>query len=181
MHFSKCSSSIPLILRRKLWKVPQPLQNHCPSRLQVLYSSASRQHVHSPPGLSCIYAWAWNSQLHANWVQAPLPPVKINGEPEYEISEVLDLKIDWHHGPYNLFYLVQWSGYEGTCHDPNSTDQGVSHIWKCFQQNPRNCSQIKPHLTWMHAMVSQGNHDECSITTPILTHRIMFHGDEIIT
>ena len=49
-----------------------------------------------------------------NRVQAPLPPVEINVEPEYEISEVLDSKIDRRHRPCNLLYLVRWSGYEGT-------------------------------------------------------------------
>ena len=49
-----------------------------------------------------------------NQVQAPLPPVKIDGEPEYEISKILDSKINWCQRPCNLLYLVQWSGYEGT-------------------------------------------------------------------
>ena len=38
----------------------------------------------------------------------------IDGEPEYEISEILDTKIDRRRQPCNLLYLVHWSGYEGT-------------------------------------------------------------------
>jgi len=29
-----------------------------------------------------------------NCIQPPLPPVEVNGEPEYEISEILDSKLD---------------------------------------------------------------------------------------
>jgi hypothetical protein len=42
------------------------------------------------------------------------PPVEIDGEPEYEISEILNSKIDKHHRPCNVLYLVRWAGYKGT-------------------------------------------------------------------
>ena len=41
------------------------------------------------------------------------PPIIIDNELEYEISEILDLKIDKRHC-CKLLYLVQWAGYEGT-------------------------------------------------------------------
>ena len=46
--------------------------------------------------------------------QPPPPPVEIDGEVEYEISEVLDSKVDKRRRPCNLLYLVKWTGYEGT-------------------------------------------------------------------
>ena len=47
-------------------------------------------------------------------IQPPPPPVFIDGEPEYEILEILDSKLDnWRH-VCKLLYLVKWSGYEGT-------------------------------------------------------------------
>jgi hypothetical protein len=49
-----------------------------------------------------------------NRIQSPPPPVDIDGEPEYEISEILDSKLDRHRRQCQLLYLVQWSGYEGT-------------------------------------------------------------------
>ena len=49
-----------------------------------------------------------------NHVQPPPPPVEIEGEPEYEIAEILDSKIDRCHRNCNLLYLVCWLGYEGT-------------------------------------------------------------------
>ena len=49
-----------------------------------------------------------------NHVQPPPPPVEIEGEPEYEIAEILDSKIDWRHRNCKLLYLVHWLGYEGT-------------------------------------------------------------------
>jgi hypothetical protein len=47
-------------------------------------------------------------------VEPPPPPVIINGESEFVISEVLDLKIDNQCRACKLLYLVKWAGYEGT-------------------------------------------------------------------
>ncbi|CDO76909.1 hypothetical protein BN946_scf184594.g16 [Trametes cinnabarina] len=47
-------------------------------------------------------------------VQPPPPPVLIDGEPEYEIAEILDSKIDQRRRSCQLLYLVRWAGYEGT-------------------------------------------------------------------
>ena len=56
--------------------------------------------------------------MHGNIIpehtQSLPPPVKIDGEPEYEISEILDSKIDKHWKHCNIIYLVCWTGYEGT-------------------------------------------------------------------
>jgi Chromo (CHRromatin Organisation MOdifier) domain len=48
-----------------------------------------------------------------NRIQPFPPPVIIDEEPEYKISEILDSKLDkrWE---CKLLYLVRWSGYEGT-------------------------------------------------------------------
>jgi Chromo (CHRromatin Organisation MOdifier) domain len=48
-----------------------------------------------------------------NYIQPPPPPVIIDEEPEYEISKILDSKLDKRRA-CKLLYLVQWSGYEGT-------------------------------------------------------------------
>ena len=47
-------------------------------------------------------------------VQPPLPPVFVDSEPEYEIAEVLDSKMDNRHSKCKLLYLVCWTGYAGT-------------------------------------------------------------------
>jgi hypothetical protein len=49
-----------------------------------------------------------------NRIQPPPPPVEIDREPKYEISEILNLKIDKCCRPCNVLYLVQWAGYKGT-------------------------------------------------------------------
>src|SRR3979490_1811973 len=49
-----------------------------------------------------------------NHTQPPLPPVIIDGEPEFGVTEVLDYKIDNRCKACKLLYLVQWAGYEGT-------------------------------------------------------------------
>ena len=46
--------------------------------------------------------------------QPPLPQVLIDGKPEYEISEILDSKLDNQCHICKLLYLVRWFGYEGT-------------------------------------------------------------------
>ncbi|KAG6330434.1 hypothetical protein ID866_8654 [Astraeus odoratus] len=49
-----------------------------------------------------------------NCIQLPPPPVEVDGEPKYKISEILDSKVDqcWKH--CKLLYLVHWMGYEAT-------------------------------------------------------------------
>jgi hypothetical protein len=49
-----------------------------------------------------------------NRVQPPPPSVEVDGEPEYEVSEILDSKIDRRRRHCQLLYLVRWAGYEGT-------------------------------------------------------------------
>jgi Chromo (CHRromatin Organisation MOdifier) domain len=48
-----------------------------------------------------------------NRIQPPPPPDIIDEEHEYEISEILDSKLDKRRA-CKLLYLVRWSGYEGT-------------------------------------------------------------------
>ena len=38
----------------------------------------------------------------------------VNDKPEFEISEILDTKINNHRRACKLLYLVHWTGYEGT-------------------------------------------------------------------
>ena len=49
-----------------------------------------------------------------NRVQPPPPPIMVDDEPKFEISEILDTKIDNRHRTCKLLYLVRWTGYEGT-------------------------------------------------------------------
>ena len=49
-----------------------------------------------------------------NRVQPPTPPIEVDGEPEYEIEEILDSKIDRRRRHCQLLYLVRWLGYQGT-------------------------------------------------------------------
>jgi hypothetical protein len=67
--------------------------------------------VHPVFHVSILEPSTLNSVL--NCIQPPPPPVIIDEEPEYEISEILNSKLDkrW---ACKLLYLVQWSGYEGT-------------------------------------------------------------------
>ena len=48
-----------------------------------------------------------------NRTETPPPPIIIDGEMEFEISEILDSKI-YKCCKCKLQYLFKWSGYEGT-------------------------------------------------------------------
>src|ERR1700720_4129815 len=48
-----------------------------------------------------------------NRVQPPPPPIEVNDDIEFEISEILDSKIDKQR-KCQLLFLVRWIGYEGT-------------------------------------------------------------------
>ena len=52
--------------------------------------------------------------LIPNSVQPPPPPIIVNDELQFEISKILDSKIDNQHCACKLLYLVCWTGYEGT-------------------------------------------------------------------
>jgi hypothetical protein len=41
-------------------------------------------------------------------VQAPLPPIQVNGEEEFEVEEILDSKIK----NRVLYFLIHWQGYD---------------------------------------------------------------------
>ena len=48
-----------------------------------------------------------------NRVQSPPPPIEVDEDIEYKISEILDSKLDkWR--KCQLLYLIWWAGYEGT-------------------------------------------------------------------
>ena len=49
-----------------------------------------------------------------NREQPPPPPVEVDGEPEYEITKILDSKVDRRRKMCKLLYLVCWASYEGT-------------------------------------------------------------------
>jgi len=54
-----------------------------------------------------------NPSLIPNRVNPPPPPIAIKGELEYEISQILDSKLNHRRKP-PLLYYVCWAGYEGT-------------------------------------------------------------------
>jgi len=47
-------------------------------------------------------------------VQPPPLPITFNDKLEFEISKILNSKIDNHRCACKLLYLVCWTGYEGT-------------------------------------------------------------------
>ena len=99
--------------------------------------------IHPVFHISMIKPTTPNSFL--GWNSIPDPPVIIDGEPEYEISSILDSKIDKQH-KCKLQYLVQWTSYEGTDEEtswlPASELPHASELISDFYQaypNPDHC------------------------------------------
>jgi hypothetical protein len=79
-----------------------------------------------------------------NCIQAPPLPVEIDGEPKYEISEILDSKLNCQRHHCQLLYLIWWSGYEGKDEETSwllATELGnaselVSDFHNAYTDNP---------------------------------------------
>ena len=48
-----------------------------------------------------------------NWTISPPSPIQVQGKLEYEITKVLDSKLD-RRRTCNLLYYIQWLGYKST-------------------------------------------------------------------
>ena len=77
--------------------------------------------LHLPDSMHAVHPVFHVSQLELaipntipNRTQPPSPPVEVDGELEFEISKILDSKIDRRRKTCKLLYLVRWSGYKGT-------------------------------------------------------------------
>jgi len=77
--------------------------------------------LHLPDSMHAVHPVFHISQLEPaipntipDWIQPPPPLVEVDGEPEFETSEILDSKVDHRCKTCKLLYLVRWSGYEGT-------------------------------------------------------------------
>jgi len=77
--------------------------------------------LHLPDSMHAVHPVFHISQLEPaipntipDQIQPPPPLVEVDGEPEFEISEILESKVDCRRRLCKLLYLVQWSGYEGT-------------------------------------------------------------------
>jgi len=76
--------------------------------------------LHLPDSMCAVHPIFHVSQLEPaipntilDQIQPPLQLVEVDGEPEFEISEILDSKVDRRRRSCKLLYLVRWSGYEG--------------------------------------------------------------------
>jgi len=76
--------------------------------------------LHLPDSMCAVHPVFHVSQLEPaipntipDKIQPP-PLVEVDGELEFEISEILNSKVDHRQKSCKLLYLVRWSGYEGT-------------------------------------------------------------------
>jgi hypothetical protein len=81
---------------------------------QQLSSSAATSQSHSALVIYIVIVHCTPLRLlQAHHCIQPPPPVIIDEEPEYEISKILNSKLDKRRA-CKLLYLVRWSRYEGT-------------------------------------------------------------------
>ena len=109
--------------------------------------------LHLPDSMHAVHPILHVSQLKPaipntilDQIQPPPPLVKVDGELEFEISEILDSKVDRQHKSSKLLYLVQWSGYEGTDEETSwllTTELGNAmelledyHVWYLDKPRP---------------------------------------------
>ena len=71
--------------------------------------------LHLPDSMRTVHPIFHVSQLELaipntipDWIQPPLPPVKVDGELEFEIAEILDSKVDCRHKSCKLLYCQDW-------------------------------------------------------------------------
>jgi Chromo (CHRromatin Organisation MOdifier) domain len=84
-----------------------------------------------------------------NCIQPPFPLVIIDEEPEYEISKILDSKLDKQQ-VCKLLYLVQWSRYEDTnektswipANELSHASEIVSKFYFCYPNKPGLLSNL---------------------------------------
>ena len=71
-------------------------------------------------------------------VQPPPLPIFVDGEPEFEITEILNSKVDQRRHSCKLLYLIHWTGYA-------STDEETSWI---LAMELGNAPELVGHLNW---------------------------------
>ena len=122
--------------------------------------------LHLPDSLRTVHPMFHVSMLEPatlnaipDQVQPPLPPIFVDGEPEYEIAKVLDSKMDNRCSKCKLLYLVHWTGYASTDKEthgswhrnskmhPNSSRTSISRIrpsWVPSDNFKAICSRLSP-------------------------------------
>src|SRR3984957_17001502 len=81
--------------------------------MAFVHPSASRAAMGSSPRVPCLPIRTRDPEHYPELGPTTPPPIEVNDDIEFEISEILDSKIDKQR-KCQLLYLVHWSGYEGT-------------------------------------------------------------------
>jgi len=85
-----------------------------------------------------------------NQTQDPLPPIEIDGKPEYIVETILDSKINCHQ-TCPLQYFVKWEGYNGTPEETSWTDASlcknapdlIEEFHQCYPHKPGPLAKLK--------------------------------------
>jgi hypothetical protein len=104
----------------------------------------------NPPCVSCSFIRTLPCIYHSKKNSWSPPPVKIDGEQEYEVEDILDSRISNH----QLQYLVHWHGYDMSKHtwEPIKNYQMPWKRFMCFINN----IQTTPSSVLMELVARRG-------------------------
>ena len=71
----------------------------------------------------------------------PPPPVEVDGEEEWEVTEILDSRMFRR----RLQYLVKWTGFDDPTWEPASTVDGLHAIDSFHHRYPAKPGPLVPH------------------------------------
>ena len=112
---------------------------------QDLFTCISTRFTFGPPSIHLVFHVsllkpATTSEIPGHHINPP-PPIEIDSESEFEVSEVLNSCIRWRY----LEYLITWKGYENTTEasmwEPSKNISNAT--WKLSRFHAKN--PTKPH------------------------------------
>src|SRR5882724_2927916 len=95
-------------------EIPWTIQNPCTTWHPFHHTTTSGQSSCCTPGIPRFHAGTSDPNPIPGHIQPPPLPITVDDKPEFQISEILNSKIDNRHCTCKLLYLVHWTGYEGT-------------------------------------------------------------------
>ena len=149
-----------VLLFSKYIKLARPTQKFSKTHLSpfeiIAQPSTHSYTLRLPRELRAIHPVFHVSQLESiepntipNWTQEPPPPVEVEGEEHYEVSDILDSKIDKQYRWVPLWYFVQLLGYEGTDEkyswvttDDIATDELIVEFYLRYPNKPRPLDKL---------------------------------------
>jgi len=134
------------------------LAENSSARMRSLHDPACTQSLYDSPIVCVLFtryfmSQCWNQHHRTKYRTESNPchpPILVDDEPEFEISKILDSKLDHRCRAFKLLYLVRWTGYKGTDEETSwilATELGhaselVTDFHKAYQAKPGPLSSL---------------------------------------